>query len=60
MSKNKKENKIKIKKSLKETLISSSDLAPSSKERRVGLDKLISSSYLESKSELKKTEKRKK
>ena len=59
MSENKKENKIKIK-SLKETLISSSDLAPSSKERKVGLDKLISSSYLESKSELKKTEKRKK
>lgn len=59
MSENKKENKIKIK-SLKETLISSSDLAKDSKQSKIGGDKLISSTDLESKSQSKKIEKRKK
>jgi len=59
MSKNRKGNKKKTR-ALKKRLISSSDITASSKKPRVGLDKLISSAYLESKSKSKKTEKRKK
>ena len=60
MSKKRKEtlNKTKI---IRKRLISSSDITPSSKKPAgVGLDKTISSTDLESKSQPKKIEKRKK
>jgi len=58
MSKKRKEA-INKTKTLRKSLISSSDITPTSKKPRVGLDKLISSTDLESKSQLKEKEKRK-
>lgn len=58
MSENRKEKK--KEKMLLKHMISSSDITPSSRKKRVGLDKLLSSTDLESKFQPKKTEKRKK